>query len=141
MYILLKMQQTLSISDLSEIRKPSRAHPYFALLYDMIYMLLLWNLVKLPIKYCYSKNVWLSIIDKLSCKLLSILYFQCFLCNDKKYWNFSVFSVFAQTPQNKYIINLYQKCCLGIFLKSSKFGHLIMCWIGKQVTGCYTTYM
>ena len=28
---------------------------------------------------------------------------------------FSVFSVFTQTPQNKYIVDLYQKVLLGYF--------------------------
>ena len=34
-----------------------------------------------------------------------------------------------------------EKSCLGNFLKILKCGHLIMCWIGKPVTGCYTTYI
>ena len=40
---------------------------------------------------------------------------------------FSVFSVFTQTPQYKFIIHFYQKGLLGYFLKTSKCGHLIMC--------------
>ena len=58
-----------------------------------------------------------------------ILYyiFNAFYAMKKIIQMFSVFSVFTQTPQNKSILNLYQKCCLGIFLKTSKCGHLIMC--------------
>ena len=54
---------------------------------------------------------------------------------------FSVFSVFTQTNKNKSIVNLYQKELLGYLSEDTKWGHLIMCWIGKPVTGCYTTYI
>ena len=33
---------------------------------------------------------------------------------------FSVFSVFTQTPQNKYIVNFYQKVLLGYFSEDIK---------------------
>ena len=30
---------------------------------------------------------------------------------------------------------------MGVFLKTSKCGHLITYWIGKPVTGCYNIYV
>ena len=50
-----------------------------------------------------------------------------FMQREKIIQMFSVFSVFTQTHKNKSIVNLYQKELLGIFLKSPKCGHLIMC--------------
>ena len=49
-----------------------------------------------------------------------------FMQQEKLFKCFSVFSVFKQTPKNISIVNLYVKV-LGIFLKTSKCGHLIMC--------------
>ena len=50
---------------------------------------------------------------------------------------FSVFSIFTQ-PQKKNLLQIcIKKSCFDVFLKTSKCGHLIMCWIGKPVTGCY----
>ena len=52
-----------------------------------------------------------------------------FLCNEKNYSStcFNVFYVFTQRPQNKSIVNLYQKVLPGYFSETSKCGHLIMC--------------
>ena len=76
------------------------------------------------------KNVWLTISDKLFCKLLIRLYFQCFLCNEKNYSNVSVFSVFTQTHKNKSIVNLYQKELLGYFSEDIKMwpSHNVLNW-------------
>ena len=43
---------------------------------------------------------------------------------------FSVFSVFAQTPQNKSIVNLYQKELLGYFSEDIKMkpSHNVLNW-------------
>ena len=115
-------------------------HLYFAFLVQYA-IILHWNLVKLPIKQCYLKNIWLPISDKLFCKLLIRIYFQCFLWNEKNYSNVSVFSVFTQTHKTKSIVNLYQIELLGYFSEYIKMWPSHMCWIGTPVTGCYTTYM
>ena len=47
---------------------------------------------------------------------------------------------FTQTHKNKSIVNLYQKELLGYFSEDIKMWPSHMCWIGKPVTGCYTTY-
>ena len=43
---------------------------------------------------------------------------------------FSVFSIFAKTPQNKSIVNLYQKVLLGDFSEDIKMwpSHNVLNW-------------
>ena len=53
--------------------------------------------------------------------------FNAFYATRKIIQMFSVFSVFAQKPQKKFIVNLYQKVLLGYFSEDIKSGHLIMC--------------